>query len=116
MMSASALAFAQPGQSYPPRRGPVVVNRPAASRGNMYTFTARQRDRAMAKIHRNYDKKIRQVNKRIFMNRYRKADKIRQLERQRNVEIGRINARYFSVRNRANPRVNPRIDHHRRRY
>jgi len=96
----TSFSFAQNGRITAPSQNPhrVMVRTPA---GGSYTFTAKQRERAVAKIHRRYARKIREVNGRLFASRHKKMELTRQLEHQRDIEIGRMNARYHSNRNRA---------------
>jgi len=99
----TTLVVAQPPRPNPYGRpgAPMTSSRPPASLGKTYHYSSNERDREIAKVYRKYSRKIRQVNSRIFMGKYKKVNAINRLERERDVEIGKLNAKYYSRRNRA---------------
>lgn len=65
-----------------------------------YSFSMRERDMQVAQINREYDRKIREVQSRWFLSRYKKEDMIRSLNYQRQEEIRRVYAKFSDRRNR----------------
>lgn len=98
----TTLAMAQPPRPNPyGRQGSSVSARNDRYIGKSYRYNNRERDRDIAKVYRKYSRKIRAVNNRLFASRYKKVNEINRLERERDVEIGKINAKYYSRRNLA---------------
>lgn len=101
----TATAFAQPGRTYPayppPSQRSTGYSGSGFRTGDTYQFSYKQRDKAIKKIHKRYNKKIREVKNRWLMGRNRKDDEVNRLERERDMEIGRVNARFYNKRNRA---------------
>ena len=65
-----------------------------------YTFTLRERNRAIARINRVYHRKIQREKNRVFVGRMEKIRRVNQLMRQRDFEIHKVNAKFNSPRNR----------------
>lgn len=96
----TTVVMAQPARPNPyARQGAPVSSRYSPSIGKSYKYTSRERDRDVAKVYRKYSRKIRAVNNRLFASRYKKVNDINRLERERDIEIGKINARFYSRRN-----------------
>ncbi|MGC4103543.1 hypothetical protein [Ferruginibacter sp.] len=55
-----------------------------------YSFSTRERDMQIAQINRDYDWKIQDVKRKMFVSRFRKDVMIRQLEDQRRFEINKV--------------------------
>lgn len=70
-------------------------------------FSARERDRQIEMINRNYDRQIRDVQNKWFVSRSKKERAIWNLERDRNTEIEMVYAKY----NRENDRGRKRRRH-----
>ncbi|MBL7751523.1 MAG: hypothetical protein JNN29_09060 [Chitinophagaceae bacterium] len=91
----------------PPRPNPYGrQNGPVATRssqyiGKSYHYSSRERDRDIAKVYRKFSRKIRSAGNRLFASRYKKVNEINRLERERDLEIGKINAKFYSRRNSA---------------
>lgn len=97
----AGFVYAQPGGYYPSRtpRPPATFRTMAPVKS--YKFTQGKKDRTIARIHRKYERKIREVTHRLFMSRFKKMETVRHLERERDIEIGRVNARFYNNHNRA---------------
>jgi hypothetical protein len=64
-----------------------------------YSFSARERDKQVDRINRDYDKKTRQVERERRMRSSEKSYKLRQLESQRREEIRQVWDRFQSRNN-----------------
>ena len=64
-----------------------------------YSFSTRERDWQLDHINRDYDKRIRQVEKDRWMRSYEKSTQIRRLEDQRRTEIRQVWERFRGANN-----------------
>lgn len=105
---AVAGANAQTSRNFPSDRNEsrdVILGSPAdrsyekSSRYNNYTFTPRERDVQIERINREYDYRIRQVERDRWIRGYEKAYKIRRLEDQRRDDIRQVWERFKASRN-----------------
>jgi uncharacterized protein YxeA len=64
-----------------------------------YSFSARERDRQIERIDRDYDKRIRQVERDRYLRSYEKTSQIRRLEDQKRQEIAQVWERFRSSNN-----------------
>ena len=109
--SASFAQYNQPGnKSYGNNRDrDVVVNNdrdrggPGYDRGTYY-FTAREKDRAINSINRDYFRKIESVKNKFFVSRYKKEQKIYSLQMQRDAELRSVAQKFKDRRNLSNRR------------
>lgn len=105
LLGLMASAAAQPGVKHPGKFQPVPKPKGAltvsagVSMGPMYTFTLRERNRAIAKVNRYYNRKIDREQHRIFVGRMEKERRIHRLRAQKDFEIRKINAKFYSPRN-----------------
>ena len=66
---------------------------------NTYSFGARERDQQIDRINRDYDRRIRQVEKDRWMRSYEKRQQVQRLEVQRRNEIAQVWERFRNNRN-----------------
>ena len=64
-----------------------------------YSFSAKERDRQIDRIDREYDKRIRQVERDRYIRSYEKSSQIRRLEEQKRQEIAQVWQRFRSSNN-----------------
>jgi hypothetical protein len=67
---------------------------------NPFVWLERERDRDMARINREYDRKIQRVYNSYFSNRFQKQRMIRQLEDERRMELRQVQMEYQRKLNR----------------
>lgn len=73
-------------------------------KGGFYFYTARERDMDIAKINREYDRKINAVKNKFMMNRFQKQRQISFLEDERRDEIRMVFAKFNDRRNKGDDR------------
>ncbi len=83
---------------------------------NNYSFSERERDEQIARINREYDKRIRQVDKDRRLRYNDKQYQIRHLEDQRKDEIRQVWERFRSSNNRYSDRYNSRYPQNNRKW
>ena len=64
-----------------------------------YSFSANDRDRQIDRINRDYDKRIRQVERDRYIRSYEKSTQIRRLEDQKRQDIAQVWERFRSTSN-----------------
>jgi hypothetical protein len=64
-----------------------------------YSFSARDRDKQIDRINREYDKRIRQVERDRYIRSYEKSAQIRRLEDQKRQEVAQVWERFRSNNN-----------------
>ena len=108
-VGAVAVAQAQYSHSYPDGRNndrAVILgqrnDRPYGNSNYGYSFSERERDQQIDRINREYDKRIRQVQRDRWMRTNEKQYQIRRLEEQRRQEIRQVWERFRSSNNRYN--------------
>lgn len=69
---------------------------------HLYAFSARERDKQISRINKDYDKRIRQVERDRNLRSSEKSYKVRQLEAQRRTEIREVWDRFQSRNNSHN--------------
>ena len=109
--SASFAQYNQPGnKSYGNNRDRDVVVNNDRDRGGpgyaigTYYFTAREKDRAINAINRDYFRKIESVKNKFFVSRYKKEQKIYSLQMQRDAELRSVAQKFNDRRNLSNRR------------
>jgi hypothetical protein len=65
-----------------------------------YSFSAKERDKQIDRINRDYEKRIRQVERDRYLRSYEKSTQVRRLEEQRRQEISQVWDRFRSNNNR----------------
>lgn len=65
-----------------------------------YSFSARERDRELDKIDREYDRRIRQVQRDRYLRSYERSSQIRRLQEQKRYELAQVWDRFRSSNNR----------------
>jgi hypothetical protein len=64
-----------------------------------YSFSAKERDKQIDRINRDYDKRIRQVERDRYIRSYEKSSQIRRIEDQKRQEIAQVWERFRSSNN-----------------
>jgi uncharacterized protein YxeA len=65
-----------------------------------YSLSARERDKQVDRVNRDYEKRIRQVERDRYLRSYEKSTQVRRLEEQRRQEISQVWDRFRSSYNR----------------
>ena len=103
--------FKDANKSYPVNNGSYDrdkkgFNNPSDNHGNadynFYVFSLKERDAEIERINRAYDFKILAVKRDRFLKSNKKEKQINLIEKQRNLEIKNVYARFSSKNNRGN--------------
>jgi hypothetical protein len=109
-VSAFTVTQAQGSRSYPDDRygrDVILGDRNNSDRNDRtyensrytYSFGARERDKQIDRIERNYEKQVRQVERDRYLRSYEKSSQLRRLEEQKRQEIAQVWERFRSSNN-----------------